>query len=59
VTFADGKEKTVESVQKLRPGIDSEPIKLGATGAITSVKLTFNAKNWAASTRAPVTVYGS
>jgi hypothetical protein len=59
VVFADGTEKTVESKQTLRPGIDSETIDLGTSGAITSITLTHDTNGWRGSTRAPVTVYGS
>ena len=58
VTFADGSETTVEVGQNLRPGIDSEPIALGRTGALQNVVLIVDDSGFTASDRVQTTVYG-
>lgn len=58
VVFADGTEKTVDADQNLRPGITSEPIALGATGALETVTLIVDGSLYVASDRAPTVVFG-
>ncbi len=58
VSFADGTEKTIEVNQRLRPGIDSEPIGLGASGALKSVTLVVDGSQFLAADRVPTTVFG-
>lgn len=58
VTFADGSETTVEVEQRLRPGIDSEPIALGKTGVLQGVTLMVDDTGFKASDRVHTTVLG-
>lgn len=58
VVFADGTSKAIEVNQKLRPGIDSEPIDLGMTGALEKVTLMVEGSRFVAADRIPTTVLG-
>lgn len=58
VVFADGSEKMINIEATLRPGVDSDPIGLGSTKALTSVELMFDTVGRMGSTRVPTTVFG-
>lgn len=58
VVFADGAEKKINVEETLRPGVDSEPIGLGTTKALTSVELMFDTVGRMGSTRVPTTIFG-
>lgn len=59
VTFADGTEKAVDVTMKLRPGIDSEAIEIGDSGALSLVEIMVSSDGKSASSRSPVKVYGA